>query len=118
MQAHGTEADGVSFLVSLGNRRHHVDVGVIRHIGQCTGHAFHRATEIGAVHQIDDISGAEVTRNIGAKHFVFLAAIDYRRSLYLQDFRAEIAHDDLTVDWIVFVSRVDIDDIRVAGFLL
>ncbi|MPM87057.1 hypothetical protein SDC9_134150 [bioreactor metagenome] len=91
---------------------------MVGYISQGTDHRFDRFSEIRRLHQVRDIRRTQVTADIGSKHFILLLVIQQGRLLHLQNFRAQIAHDDRSVHWIAAVGRIDVDDVRIAGFLL
>jgi len=91
---------------------------MVGHISQGADHRFDRFAEIRRLHQVRNVRRAQIAADVRPQHFVLLLVVQQGRLLHLQDFRAEVAHDDRAVHRIGAVGGIDVDDVRIAGFLL
>ena len=100
------------------NRRHSHDVRTICNESKSTNHSTDRTTKVRWGHHVNYVSWTKITWNVRPHLKEFLSIVDQAWFLNLKNLRAQVTHDNLTINRICTVSRINVDHIRVARLLL
>ena len=118
MKPHGTKTKGVSQTVSVVDSRDSYDVWTICNESQSTNHSTDRTTKVRWGHHVDHVGWTKVTWDVCSHLKEFLSIVDQTWFLNLKNLRTQVTHDNLSINRIRTVSRIDVDYIWIARFLL
>ena len=118
VKSHGTKTKGVSLAISMVDSRNSYDVWTICNESKGANHSTDRTTKVRWSHHVDHVGWTKVTWYVCSHLKKFLSIVDQAWFLNLKNLRAQVTHDNLTINRICTVSRINVDDIRVARLLL
>ena len=118
VKPHSSQTKGMSLLVTILDRWYSINTWAICNKGKRTCHCSNRTTKVRWSQHVKDISWSKVTWNVCTEFNKLLCIVKFTWCLNLKNFRTEVGHDNLTIDWFVSIGCINIDDIWITWFLL